>query len=223
METEVTVNVLPFNGNAPDGVTAVLLPVHAVTFEALWNREARGVTGCEMTSNINREREFLGLSCSNGDVQTRETDDALIDGIVLRDHLPVLNKIRAGDRVIRQDARLVDIDCETVTAPELLAVRSKFKTGTRAAPEPVWPGAVVIREPAPGLSDAKLTERPVAGAVTSSRTGCASRTSCARGSGCAVLMEFTNALVLGPKYPAAGEIPFAAWKAPTAFCVRAPK
>jgi hypothetical protein len=35
--------------------------------------------------------------------------------------------------------------------------------------------------------------------------------------------EFTKALVLGPKYPDAGEIPFAAWYLAKAAFVKAPK
>ncbi len=77
------------------------------------------------------------------------------------------------------------------------------RTGTRAAPEPPVP-SVEINEPAAGLLDAKLTARPEAGATTPVVV-------CAPPVVVPVvvvpvvvvvvptLIEFTNALVLGPK------------------------
>jgi hypothetical protein len=56
-------------------------------------------------------------------------------------------------------------NCETVTAPELPAVKLKERTGMRAAEPPPVP-AEETNEPACGLSEAKLTAKPVDGATT---------------------------------------------------------
>ncbi len=77
---------------------------------------------------------------------------------------------------------------ERVTAPELPAVKFTANTGTRAEPEL----ALEINEPAAGLVEAKLTCKPVAGAVTVVPVPVVVVVP-------VELIELTNARVLGPK------------------------
>src|SRR5579862_6073925 len=108
--------------------------------------------------------------------------------------------------------------CVTVTAPEFDAVRLIARTGTRAAAV-VAGDCETTSEPATGLRELKETERPVAGGVTVPVPVPVPVPVVP----VPVLIAFTNALVLGPKYPAAGEIPFAAWNAARAAWVKEPK
>ena len=72
-ETDVTVKTLPFNGNEPLEVIAVLLPLNAVTSEAARKGEARGVTRSKTASNVDRKRKRLCLACRNRQYQTRRS------------------------------------------------------------------------------------------------------------------------------------------------------
>ena len=211
-ETDVTVNVLPFNGKAPAGVNRRVVRAERRDIRRARQSEAAPCYQRRVRPKRRSRAEVSPSGLPESTSSSRRNQSHPVDRIVLGNHLAILGKVSTRDRSCQtRRPSCWNFTSESVTAPDVPAVKFTAKTGTRAEPEP----ALEINEPAAGLSEAKLTDKPVAGATTPVPVPVRS-TSVAVPVEVVVLIEFTNALVLGPKYPAAGEMPFAAWNSANA-------
>jgi len=96
----------PFNGKLPDSAIALLLHIHRRNVVAEFQRETNRVTG-RAARSVNREHEFHGLACRNGQAHTREINHPLVYGIVLATTLPFYGRYAPGDRAVRDNAGLI--------------------------------------------------------------------------------------------------------------------
>jgi hypothetical protein len=151
--TEVTVKMLPFIGNTPAGVTAVLVELHAVTLEAL-GIEKPVVLPAERPPEMSTARVNVNVWPAGIDkLRPENVNNPLFNEVYWARTWPFWTKYAPEIALSESTPVFWNAKLETVTAPELPAVRFTAITGTRAEPE----FSDEIKEPAAGLVEAKLT------------------------------------------------------------------
>ena len=109
--TVVTVNVLPFNGNAPARSDRIVVGVPCGDSRGARSKQKPVVLPAERSArNVDRKRESHCLACRNRQVQTGEAQHTRVERVVLGNHLTVLGKVCARDCTIRQNARLLEVN-----------------------------------------------------------------------------------------------------------------
>jgi len=211
-DTVVTVKMFPLSGKTPDGATA--FPDTSVAETAEADSRAKETVFPAERPVAGSIASITVLVCPAGTDQFKpgKSRTPLFKELYWATTLPF--SIRYADEMELSDKTPCFLNFKpfTVTAPDTPAVSDIPSISTRAAdvvPE--------MSDPAEGLLAAIATFNPVAGAGTDGPEGT---------DGPPVtgpIIDATADRVMGPKYPAAGEIPFAAWNLANAARVNEPK